>query len=266
MKLLFLLCPLGVAADWLSQAQNDFMHGDLAAAQEHANQAVDEGRHSKGASAIDAPLELLAQIFRREKRFADAAQAERQRIDLWTGLINENAVIVGRVLGSLASIEQQSGDLDQAEADARRALAIMSSSFPEKPPAAQAALDLAGILRAEGRTGEADQLRAQAQKILPDTPGAVHAGHEVSTPRLLAHEEPEYSEEARAKKLQGTIQLRFVVDINGTPIQIAVLRPLGCGLDEKAIDAVSHWKFAPGTKNGTAVPVITQAEVTFHLL
>lgn len=88
----------------------------------------------------------------------------------------------------------------------------------------------------------------------------------MTAPRILSKVEPEYSEEARKGKLQGSVLLSVVIDSTGAPTQIAILRPLGMGLDEAAIAAVSQWKFSPGTKNGTPVPVFSQIEMTFHLL
>ena len=60
--------------------------------------------------------------------------------------------------------------------------------------------------------------------------------------------------------------LSLVVDESGNPIDIKVIRPLGLGLDEMAIKAVSQWKFKPGTLNGKPVKVQAQIEVTFRLL
>ena len=60
--------------------------------------------------------------------------------------------------------------------------------------------------------------------------------------------------------------LSTVIDENGIPQNIHVVRPLGLGLDQKAIEAVSQWRFNPGLKDGTAVKVQAQIEVTFRLL
>ena len=78
--------------------------------------------------------------------------------------------------------------------------------------------------------------------------------------------EPEYSEEARKAKFQGTVRLSLVVDEHGLPTQIKVITPLGLGLDAKAIEAVQKWKFKPGIKDGKPVAVQASVEVNFRLL
>jgi TonB family protein len=96
--------------------------------------------------------------------------------------------------------------------------------------------------------------------------GAFRIGGGVSAPVPIYKPEPEYSEEARKAKFQGTVLLAIVVDVDGRPRDIRVLRPLGMGLDEKAIEAVSKWRFKPGHKDGRAVPVQAAVEVNFRLL
>jgi len=96
--------------------------------------------------------------------------------------------------------------------------------------------------------------------------GAYKIGGGVSAPSLLHKVEPEYSEEARKAKYQGTVVLFVVVDENGNPKELKVIRPLGLGLDQKAIEAVQKWKFRPGMKDGRAVAVQATIEVNFRLL
>jgi periplasmic protein TonB len=96
--------------------------------------------------------------------------------------------------------------------------------------------------------------------------GAFRPGNGVSNPVPILHPEPQYSEEARKAKWQGAVMLSLVVDENGKPTQIRVIRPLGLGLDEKAVEAVSKWTFKPGMKDGKPVAVQAQIEVTFRLL
>jgi TonB family protein len=95
---------------------------------------------------------------------------------------------------------------------------------------------------------------------------AYRIGGAVSAPVLLYKVEPEYSEEARKAKYQGVVVLRVVVDSTGRVVNPQVIRSLGLGLDEKAIEAVRRWKFRPGSKDGKPVPVIAEIEVSFRLL
>jgi TonB family protein len=96
--------------------------------------------------------------------------------------------------------------------------------------------------------------------------GVYRIGGGVSAPVILYKVEPEYSEEARKAKYQGTVVLSIVIDEQGRPRDIKVIRPLGMGLDEKAIEAVSKWRFRPGYKDGKPVAVLATVEVNFRLL
>ena len=85
-------------------------------------------------------------------------------------------------------------------------------------------------------------------------------------PVLLSKTEPEYTEEARRAKIQGTIVLRIEIDQRGQVQNVSVSDGLGLGLDERAADAVRQWRFRPATRNGR--PVVSSAfiEVHFRLL
>ena len=96
--------------------------------------------------------------------------------------------------------------------------------------------------------------------------GVFRVGGGVTAPSLLYKVEPEYSEEARKAKYQGTVLLYVQVDPSGKAVNIRVLHSLGLGLDEKAMEAVKKWKFKPGVKDGKAVTVEAQIEVNFRLL
>jgi protein TonB len=95
--------------------------------------------------------------------------------------------------------------------------------------------------------------------------GVYRPGAGVSPPRVIYQTDPEFSEEARKAKYQGTCVLGLVVDANGRPTNIRVLSALGMGLDEKAIESVKNWKFEPGKKDGHDVAVEIAVEVDFHL-
>jgi TonB family protein len=82
---------------------------------------------------------------------------------------------------------------------------------------------------------------------------------------LISKHEPKYSPEALKAKLQGTIRLSLVVGMDGVPQDVKVLRGLGLGLDEKAVEAVQGWRFKPATRGGEPVAVTAQVEVNFQI-
>ena len=95
--------------------------------------------------------------------------------------------------------------------------------------------------------------------------GVFRVGGGVSAPRALNTPDPEYSEEARKAKYQGTVVLWLIVDQNGRPRDVKVARSLGMGLDQKAIEAVRKWTFEPAEKDGKPVAVQINVEVNFRL-
>ena len=95
--------------------------------------------------------------------------------------------------------------------------------------------------------------------------GVFRVGGGVSAPRPISTPDPEYSEEARKAKYQGTCVLWLVVGPDGKPRDIRIARSLGLGLDEKAIEAVRRWMFEPALKDGRPVAVQINVEVSFRL-
>lgn len=89
-------------------------------------------------------------------------------------------------------------------------------------------------------------------------------GKNATKPVLLSQKEPEYSDEARKVKLQGTVVLSIVVTAAGQVASIRVVR--GLGLDEKAADAVRQWRFRAATVDGKPVAAGALVEVNFRLL
>jgi periplasmic protein TonB len=90
-------------------------------------------------------------------------------------------------------------------------------------------------------------------------------GNGVSAPRPISTPDPEYTDEARKAKYQGTCVLWMIVGPDGKPRDIKVARTLGLGLDEKATEAVKQWKFEPAMKDGQPVAVQINVEVSFRL-
>ncbi len=112
--------------------------------------------------------------------------------------------------------------------------------------------------------GSAPQAGAGAPTA-PSPQGAYRIGGGVSAPTVISKTEPQYSEEARKARLQGTVLIALVVGEDGEPRNVRVLKSLGLGLDEKAMETVRTWRFAPGQKEGAPVPVLATIQVNFRL-
>jgi TonB family protein len=87
----------------------------------------------------------------------------------------------------------------------------------------------------------------------------------VKYPQSVYTPEPEFSEKARRAKYQGTVILNIVVDKEGNVSRIKLVRPLGMGLDENAMEGLKTWRFKPATRNGQPVAVEMNIEVAFNL-
>jgi TonB family protein len=90
-------------------------------------------------------------------------------------------------------------------------------------------------------------------------------GGGVTSPQVIHSVIPEYSEEARAEKFVGTVIVSLIVDTNGLPQSVHVVRGIGHGLDEKAVEAVTHYRFKPARVDGRSVPVRVNVEVNFQI-
>jgi protein TonB len=90
-------------------------------------------------------------------------------------------------------------------------------------------------------------------------------GGGVSSPELIFKVDPEFSEEARRAKFMGIVLVNLIVDQQGRPVNVHVLRGVGMGLDEKAVAAVKQYKFRPAMEKGKAVAVELNVEVTFQI-
>lgn len=95
--------------------------------------------------------------------------------------------------------------------------------------------------------------------------GPFRVGGGVSPPTIVSRVEPQYSEEARKARYQGTVVLEAIVRRDGTVDILRVIRSLGFGLDENAIQALKQWRFRPGMRNGVPVDVALNIEVNFNL-
>ncbi len=95
--------------------------------------------------------------------------------------------------------------------------------------------------------------------------GTYHVGGGVSAPQVISAPDPEFSDEARRAKYQGVCVVSLIVDTHGNSQRVRVIRKLGMGLDEKAIEAAQQYKWRPAMYQGKAVPVEVNLEINFRI-
>jgi len=100
---------------------------------------------------------------------------------------------------------------------------------------------------------------------VPDAAADRDKEGDVLAPRPTYTPEPEFSEQARRAKFQGTVVLQIVVNKKGDVVRVRLVRALGMGLDQNAMEGVEHWRFSPATRNGQPVAVALNIEVAFNL-
>ena len=107
--------------------------------------------------------------------------------------------------------------------------------------------------------------KSQHHPFMPADASIKVVGDGVTPPQVLNSIDPSSNEFAQQFGIAGMEQLRTVVDSTGVPRQIAISRPIGFGLDEKAVEAVKNSHFRPATVNGQPVPVVVDLVVTFRI-
>jgi protein TonB len=87
----------------------------------------------------------------------------------------------------------------------------------------------------------------------------------VTAPKPVYRPDPEYSEKARKKKINGTVVVAMIVTQEGRVREVKITKGLDKGLDKQALAAVRTWKFEPATKDGKPVAVHLNVDVSFRL-
>jgi TonB family protein len=95
--------------------------------------------------------------------------------------------------------------------------------------------------------------------------GPYRGGSGIDPPRLLTEVKPDYTDEARRKGVKGEVVMEIVVRADGTVGETKILKGLPAGLNERAVQAVRRWRFAPARLRGTAVDVVVEVAVEFQM-
>jgi TonB family protein len=170
----------------------------------------------------------------------------------------------------LGLTHSREGNAIEADAHFKAALALQA---PNTTGAVTILQVYSRFLQKQGRQDDAKELATRAmetQKSIGAKPAfdasVYKVGQGVSAPVPVTQMEPGYSEEARVAQLQGTVLVSAEIGTDGLAHNIQVVRGLGLGLDEKAVEAIQQWIFKPGMKDGQPVPVMASIEVNFRLL
>lgn len=107
--------------------------------------------------------------------------------------------------------------------------------------------------------------QATAEKTWP--PEGVFRSRDVKPPRLIKEVKPGYTADAMRAKIEGSVLLEAIVERDGKVGEVRVVKSLDRehGLDDEAVKALKRWRFVPGTRDGAAVPVLVEVELTFSL-
>ena len=95
--------------------------------------------------------------------------------------------------------------------------------------------------------------------------GPYRPGSGIEPPSVLHEVKADYTEDARIRQVEGEVVLEVVVRRDGSVGDVKVLRGLGNGLNDRAVQAVRQWRFSPARRKGTPVDVIVQVAVEFKL-
>ena len=268
------------ASDAIEAAGKLRARGDLAAARAYLQRAA-EMQESASAATIDR-LGILIDLDGLLTGRDHTAELESVRSKIladWTDALGPDELVIANSCETLASVLAEEGKSEDADKLWDQAIAVLRPNLGPNHPAVEWALTQK--LRLERNSSPASPLLERATQtkaeldlahaargtssVLPLGTKVERVGKSVIRPKVISQKDPEYSEEGRKKRVQGTVLLAIVVGVNGVPDRVQVLQPLGMGLDEKAETAVRSWLFEPGKKDGVAVPVKAAIEVNFRL-
>ncbi len=226
--------------------------------------------YAKAAQVLgDRPQAASALIYLGAMKMMDKENYQ-QAIEYFQRALSLGGAEAGPAQMWMALVREREQNPIEAETLYRSALAV------EQPNTDEAATTMelyARFLKDQRRVEEAQSMSDRASSIRkalgaqpsPAKSNALHIGDGVAAPTLLSKVEPEYTEEARVAKYQGTVLLSVEIDAHGFPGNIRIIKGLGFGLGENAVTAIRQWRFQPATQDGAAVTVEAHIEVNFRL-
>ncbi|MEO8658836.1 MAG: M56 family metallopeptidase [Bryobacteraceae bacterium] len=241
----------------------------------------DAGDESSATSMFARAVEVLRQSAPSDASYADALYYSAVLADKPGAKVFENVLAVARATGNrqvLARTAHILGVLTAPNDPAAAERYFKESLDSETDPirVRNTTMMYGRMLTDQGRDAEAAETRQKGKLALDRIPAVAlddsepaikRIGDGIQAPLIQKKQEPAYSAEARAAKLEGTVLLSIVVGLDGLPRDVKVLRPAGLGLDQRAVQAVKEWVFKPARDSANQpVPVRANVEVNFRLL
>ena len=216
-------------------------------------------------------IPILMALADTENALRDTAALEDSQIQLvktWTDALGPDEPVVANNLVRLAQTYERTAKFAEAAKSIQQALPILKKTYGDTDPSVGYAIAI--LSRAQIRLGDKDGAAASAKsakEILANTydPKALAAGGGVTFPKIQKRAEPQYPEQFRKQKIQGSLTMSLVIGEDGVPRDIHILIPLGPAGDTNAIEAVKQWRFEPGMKNDEAVAVRATIDVNIRL-
>jgi TonB family protein len=229
------------------RAADDIVIGLGANGAEYASHLIEIAR----AARTDAPAPAVAMARLRAGRFGGTRPGsglERRIAALLSGLMNRARVSRGRAAAVLAGACMIAGPLAALSARGGSTIEVRTSNLP--PIGDTAPREFAG-----DDSDPVRDIRLIGQATDRDVSPSVA---EYTTPPL-------YSDEARRRGIEGVVVAHAHIDSRGGASDVRITRGLGFGLDQNALVAVRQWRFRPGTRAGTSVPMNVEIEISFTL-
>jgi hypothetical protein len=215
-----------------------------------------DGEGSLLTSSATTSFTLSGVEIRKVETKSDHIQLTGRRIGLELDGASPTRVVLTRGEGKLAREEEMHIEIDSpASGDFSDALDAIFTSKLE---------DLAPNLPTWWQPYAAKEILHipyAAPFLYGDRP--LQVGGDVTEPLVVKSVTPDFTSYAKSLRHRGKVQVEFTLGRDARPIGFVIVRPLGLGLDEAAIEAIKHYVFGPATLHGKTVPVIIDIETNF---
>lgn len=252
--------------------------GDLAKPENLYEEAITIAEKAHGAMSLEfaAYLNEAGRYFHSRRKYPRAEALYRTAFANRVKHLGKEHADVAESINNLGVLYENEALYDKAEVYYRSALEIREKALgPEHDATVVTAEHYARLLVKMNRAKDAQPLLERAAAVRARHVAAAttavsgevfRAGSGVRPARLSENTDPEYTEEARIARHEGTVVMQAVIMPDGGVADLKLVQSLGLGLDEKAVEAVQSWKFDPALKGNTRVPFRVSLEVNFRIL